>query len=289
MAQPALSRYIGRLETDLDTRLFERTSRRVELSPAGRLLLDEARDLVARAERIRTIARRSRDDGSLRVGIPGDLGSAVIAALIATLRERLPTLVLDLRPSGTVEQLRGLADGTLDAGVLRHPCPTRGLTLGPMLLQSVGVLLPVTSILARAREVHPADLAGRDLVAFPREDAPGAYDKLLTDCRGLGFVPPVVHRSPHPQFALGLVLAGAAVALAPRGEDAPGVVWRPLSGDPLAWQTSCAWREGERTPPKIPEFVTIATEVLRTAGAMTDFSPAAPRRVVLRPSSGFLA
>ncbi|GAA2605265.1 LysR substrate-binding domain-containing protein [Actinomadura fulvescens] len=291
MAQPPLSQRIQRLEKELGVRLFDRSSRRVELTAAGRLLLDEAREILTRVERVHSLAERARlgEIGTVRAGLPPDLGGAVVAALIAAFRERCPDLRLDLREIGTAEQVRALTEGALDVGVVRHPCDARDLGLGPMLSQQVGVLVPAGGRLAAAAELHLADLTGRELVVPPRDEAPGSYDELLAGCRRNGYDPPVVHEARHPQFALGLVLAGTAVGLSARTEDTAGVTWRPLIGAPLAWRTSCAWRSGTGDEHGIREFAAVATAVLRREAGMAPLAPAPARRVVPRPASGFLA
>ncbi|MFD0901308.1 LysR family transcriptional regulator [Actinomadura sediminis] len=299
MAQPPLSQRIQRLEKELGVRLFDRTSRKVELTAAGRLLLDDARDILSRVERVYDLAERARlgEIGTVRAGLPSDLGGPPVAALIAAFRERRPDLRLELREISTAEQIGALADGTLDAGVVRHPCDARDLELGPLLGQPVGVLLPAGAGLADAAEVHLSDLAGHDLVTFPRDEAPGAHDDLLAGCRRHGYAPPAVHEARHPQFALGLVLAGTAVALVPRTADpgggaGGGAVWRPLHGEPLTWRTSCAWRRtaDPEHARAIADFTAVATAVLRREAGMAPLDAVpAPARRVLRPSSGFLA
>ncbi|REE95893.1 LysR family transcriptional regulator [Thermomonospora umbrina] len=293
MAQPPLSQRIQRLEKELGLRLFDRSSRHVELTAPGRLLLDEARDLLTRVDRIHSLAARARLGavGAVRVGLPADLGGPVLAALIADFREHCPDLRLEPREIGTAEQCRALAEGTLDVGVLRHPADTRDFDLGPMLAQPLGALLPAGSPEARGGPLHPADLDGREIVLFPREDAPGAHDELLAACRRHGLDPAAVHEARNPQFALGLVLAGTAVALtAPIEEE--GVVWRPIAGDPLALRTSCAWPKGRRDPVlerAVERFTSIATRVLRRHAGMAPLERAVSRRVMARPASGFLS
>ena len=293
IAQPPLSQRIQRLEKELSVRLFDRSSRKVELTPPGRLLLAEAREILVRVERLYSVAERARlgEIGVVRAGLPSDLGGPIVAALIGAFRKHRPDLRLELRETGTAEQIRALADGALDAGIVRHPCDTRDLRLGPMLGQPVGVLLPMDSALAAAPEVHLADLAGQGLVVFPREEAPGAYDELLAMCRRHGFAPSAVHQARHSQFALGLVLAGTAVALVPRTEDAAGATWRPLLGEPLIWRTSCVWRHSRDAgqAQALADFTAVATAVLRREAAMTPLDAAPARRVVPRPASGFLA
>jgi DNA-binding transcriptional LysR family regulator len=292
MAQPPLSQRIRRLEREFGVRLFDRSSRKVELTAPGRLLLDEARDIIARVDRAYSVAERARrgEAGTVRAGLPSDLGGRVVAALIAAFRERRPDLRLDLRETGTAEQIRALADGALDAGVVRHPCDSRDLGLGPLLHQPLGVLLPAGAA-GPAEAVRLADLGDRDLVLPPREEAPGAHDVLLAICRRHGYAPAAVHEARHPQFALGLVLAGTAVALAPRTADTAGVTWRPLAGEPLGWRTSCVWRRA-RDPEHaraIADFTAVATAVLRTEAEMTPLDAIPARQVRPRPSSGFLA
>ncbi|RFU38449.1 LysR family transcriptional regulator [Actinomadura logoneensis] len=302
MAQPPLSQRIRRLEDELGVRLFDRTSRRVELTAAGRLLLPEARDVLGRVDRIRELAERSRSGevGLVRAGLPSDLGGDVVAALVAAFRDRRPDLRLTLSETGTAEQVRALADGSIDVAVLRHPCDTRGLSLGPMLAQPLGVLLAADDPLAALPEPPVDAFAGRDLVLFPREEAPGAHDDLLAACRRGGYEPPVVHQARHPQFALGLVLSGTAVALVPRPADIPatgggagqdgggGAVWRPLADGSPVLRTSCAWRRDAGDGP-VADFAAVTTDVLREVAAMRPLDAVPPRRVVLRPSSGFLA
>ncbi|WP_067457099.1 LysR family transcriptional regulator [Actinomadura macra] len=296
MAQPPLSQRIQRLESELGVRLFDRSSRKVELTAPGRLLLDEARDILTRVDRIYSVSERARLGAArtVRAGLPSDLGGPIVAALIAAFRDGRPDLRLELRETATAEQVRALAEGALDAGVVRHPCAARDLEYGPMLGQPVGVLLPDGAPLAAAAEVHLGDLGERDLVVPPREEAPGSHDELLAACRRHGYAPPAVHEARNAQFAVGLVLAGTAVALVPAGGAAgtAGVTWRPLAGEPLSLRTSCAWRapEGGLAPPDgVADFAAAATAVLRREAGMAPLDRAPIRRVVPRPSSGFLA
>ncbi|MFC7644885.1 LysR family transcriptional regulator [Streptosporangium lutulentum] len=241
MAQPPLSQRIRRLEEELGVRLFDRSSRHVRLTEPGRLLLAEAREIVARVDRLRDLAGRG-ENTVLRVGVPPDLGSSVIAALIAGFRERMP----EVRPAPSemwsADQVAALTGGTLDMGVVRHPVTAPGLSFGPVLVQRPGVVVAETDPLAALSSVHLADLAGQQLVLFPRE--PGLHEETLAECRRHGFVPDEVHEAQ----TLGLVLAGTAVAFGPR-VDLPGLSWRPLLGNPLAWRVSTAWRGRPGTLP----------------------------------------
>ncbi|WP_067180937.1 LysR substrate-binding domain-containing protein [Microtetraspora niveoalba] len=288
MAQPPLSQRVKRLEDELGVRLFDRTSRQVRLTDAGRLLLPEARDLVARAERIRELMARTvrGDTASLRAAVPPDLGASVLAALIARFRAGHPDVRLTPAEMGTSDQVDALLGGELDLGVLRHPVAASGLGFGPILVQHPGVLLREEDELAGLATVHLADLAGRELVLPPRALEPGLHDETLAGCRRYGFVPAEVRHAVHGQFTIGLVLAGSAVAFG-RSADVPGVAWRPLAGSPLVWRTSTAWR-GEPSE-HVAGFADLTTRVLREDAGMSD-EGASPRTwVAPRPATGFLS
>ncbi|GAA4062542.1 LysR family transcriptional regulator [Nonomuraea soli] len=275
MAQPPLSQRIKRLETELGTRLFDRSARQVRLTEAGRLLLGEAREIVARVDRLKELARTG-EGTVLKVGVPPDLAAAVIAELVAAFREDNPEVRLAPVELWTAEQVAALADGTIDAGLVRHPITAAGLGFGPALVQVPGVLLAEQDPLARFREVHLADLAGRDLL-MPPED--GLLAETLAECRRRGFVPAQLHHG----VGLGLVLAGAAVSFGAPAQ-VPGLAWRPLLGSPLAWRVSTAWRA---ETPMIAQFAAAAVRTLKGRAGMSDEGSAPARRVSGRP--GFLS
>ncbi|WP_157250436.1 LysR family transcriptional regulator [Nonomuraea typhae] len=276
MAQPPLSQRIKRLEEELGVRLFDRSARQVRLTEAGRLLLGEAREIVARVERLRELARHG-EGTALKVGVPPDLAPAVIAALVAGFRDSHPEVRLAPAEIWTADQVTALAGGTIDVGIVRHPVTAPGLTFGQMLIQEQGVLLADGDDLAARAEVHLADLAGRELLMPPKEGEPGMHAEMLAECRQRGYVPAVVHEG----SGLGLVMAGAAVAFGPR-LAAPGLVWRPLIGAPLACRISTAWRVGSEI---VAGFSAAAVRTLKESAGMAERSSAPARRVSRRPGA----
>ncbi|MFF3565033.1 LysR family transcriptional regulator [Streptomyces sp. NPDC002574] len=265
-AQPPVSQAVRGLEKELGTELFDRSRRRTALTAAGTVLLDEARELLAREDRLRAVARRAADGGlgTLRAGLPPGTSAAVISALLAACAADSPPLRVDLREATTGEQLRSLASGGLDVGLVHRPVDGAGLRFGPETAFDLGVVLPRTSPRARHAEVTLAELSGLDLLLFPRADAPGWYDRLLESCRAAGFVPGEVRHASSPEFLLALVAAGHGVAFdqghAARKE--PRVAWRPLAGRPLVRRIGGAWPVGPSAHPSAARFAELAAGVL---------------------------
>lgn len=293
MAQPPLSQRIQRLERHLGVRLFERTSRQVTITKAGTLLLDDARELLARSEALLATARRIRDgeSGLLRAALPPDIAGETVAALLAGFRQRHAGVELELRELTTAQQLDQLAAHDLDVGLIHHPCDVTGLELGPVLRREVGVLLPRGAPAAALDEVPLTALTGYDLVLFHRSAAPALHDDLLTTCARDGYTPAAVRHGQGASFVRGLLLSSHAVALSPKDAhpahaagEAPDIVWRPLAGAPLAWRHSVAWPKG-RGDAAVATFAQAVTDALRSTAAVTADAP--PRPLHLRPTAEY--
>ncbi|WP_133740692.1 LysR family transcriptional regulator [Actinorugispora endophytica] len=245
MAQPPLSQSIRRLEGELGVELFDRSRRRIQLTAAGLHLLDEARELLAREERLRAVMRGVRDGdvGTLRMGVPPETPAVALQALLAGIAERVPGLRVELDELTSAEQVRRLASAGLDVGLVYHPADADGLRFGPVARTPLGVVLARASPLARRRVVALSDLDGHDLVSFPRAAAPAWHDHVLGTCRAHGYAPGRVRDAGNLEFLLGLVLAGQGVAFAPEAaaRREPRVAWRPIEGEPLHHRISAAW------------------------------------------------
>ncbi|MDI6410175.1 LysR substrate-binding domain-containing protein [Streptomyces albus] len=289
MAQPPLSQRIQRLERELGVRLFERSSRRVTITKGGTLLLDEARRLLADAEALTATARRIQEghSGLLRAALPPDISGESVAAILDGFHTRSSGVELELHELSTAEQLARLASHALDVGLIHHPCDVSGLELGPVLRHELGVLLPHDAPAARLDSVPLTALSGYDLILFPRADAPAVHDDLLTTCARHGYTPAAVRHGQGASFTRGLLLSSRAVAFSPRGAHHardPDLIWRPLSGAPLARRHSAAWPKG-RGDAAVRAFADTVTDALgRTAAAGPDL-PTGPLH--LRPAAEY--
>lgn len=287
IAQPSLSQRIQRLERELGVTLFDRGPRGVTLTPAGRLLLADADEVLESTARLLGTASdlRTGRAGTLRAALPPDLGPAAVAALLTRFRVASPGTQLDVRELPVTAVTRELAQHTVDVAIVRHPCPAVGLAFGAVLHQPVGVLLAADSPHADRAELALADLTGRQLVLFPRATAPALYDEMLTTLARHGCTSAALVDQHHgSDVARALVLTGTAVALAPRTAPPPGTVWRPLVGTPLTWRTSTAWPAGAGGP-AVGLFAEAAQQALTDPGGLLAEPPNRP--LFPRPATEF--
>jgi DNA-binding transcriptional LysR family regulator len=233
MAQPPLSQQIRRLEEMLGTPLFERTTRGVTLTPAGALLRERAAATLARLaedlEQTRRIARG--EEGRLVIGFSGSVMFTELPGAIQQYRRTYPGVEVQLREMWTAEQLRALADGSIDVGLLRDGGRHPDLTITPLLREAFHAVLPSDHPLRRQRTLDPASLEGEPFVLFARRMGTLAFDRTLRCCLDAGFQPEIVQEAPQFPTLIRLVAAGLGVSLVPACVATvafPGAFYRPL-------------------------------------------------------------
>jgi DNA-binding transcriptional LysR family regulator len=250
MAQPPLSQSIKRLETALGFPLFVRTQRRVELTPAGHVFLNEARRTLQQADDSIRMARRaaSEDLAEITVTFTSAALYRVLPAALRAHRERFPMVEVRLDERSTDAQLQGLLEGTVDVGFVTPPLKTEsGLEVEVIDRDRFCLAVPRTSRLATGKPVGLAELSHESFVLFPHVQGPSLHSQLMSACRKAGFVPRVRQEARQMHTILSLVAADMGVAFVPEGAHSmrvEGVAMVPLEGmpDDLTWDLAMVWK-----------------------------------------------
>ncbi|AJO76160.1 LysR family transcriptional regulator [Pseudomonas sp. MRSN 12121] len=256
ISQPPLSQQIQVLEQEVGARLFERTNRRVELSEAGRLFLDEARQVLAQVDKAADVARRAQrgELGELKIGFTSSapFNSSIPQAIFA-FRQRFPEVRLKLREMSSTQVAEALLDESIQVGIMRPlPLPD-SLSVVELLREPLVAVLGSKHPLVAGSEagLQLATLAHEPFVFFPRSYGSGLYAQLLTLARDVGFTPHFAQEAGEAMTIIGLVAAGLGISVLPASYQRmriDGVVYRPLL-DPEA--VSAVWlaqRTDQRSP-----------------------------------------
>ncbi|WP_030440777.1 LysR family transcriptional regulator [Actinoplanes subtropicus] len=254
MAQPPLSRAIRDLERQLGVRLFERTTRQVSLTPAGEVLLRDARTAL---DAISAAGRRAQQAGrvtpALRLALKADYDAGLLPEILSAYQSEAAALPVEVRLGGRGEQIPPLHDGRADIAMLPLPFETQGLDVETMLTEPRVVALAANDPLAAYTSLRLADLRGRRL-----PDGTAAE-------RG-GLVPPPPGWKPSGMdiaqiftlIALGSIVFYVPASLASR-QPRPDIAYRPVAE--LAPSTlMLAWPQATRSP-AVAAFVRVATAV----------------------------
>jgi DNA-binding transcriptional LysR family regulator len=265
MAQPPLSVAIRQLETELGTDLFERSSREVRLTEAGRVLLDGARRTLAEADRAVTSARRAGagELGALRVGFSWSARFETLPAIGRALRQQHPDVELLTEEMWNARVTDALRAGTIDVALSLCPEISGELAYEPIRAEPVVALLAAAHPLAGERAVALGSLAEEAFVLFPRELAPRLYDTLVGLCRHAGFEPTLRKESFHTDWDLRVLADVPVVTVVPQSVARflpRGVVAVPVSEPGELLETSVVTRAGD-TSPTVAAFLEVAREV----------------------------
>jgi DNA-binding transcriptional LysR family regulator len=266
IAQPSLSHQIKQLETAVQTALLRRTKRRVELTEAGRVFFEEARDIIARADRAAMIARRTGHgaEGRLRIGVGYCMDQSRISEAASRFNERFPAVRVELQTIAVPVQFTALRDRTLDVGFVRPPVAEPVLASEMLMREPLFAALPATHRLAARHGIPLSALANEPFILPSRGAVPVYHDIVLKACRDAGFVPHSPHEADQLQMVLAMVTGRSGVALVPafaRRLRPPGVAFVSVAPPPLHVDLALAWRRDD-TSPMVPEFITLARQFL---------------------------
>ena len=262
IAQPPLSLQIQRLEAELGVPLFERTSRRVELTAAGHRLLKEGKRLLDDFASATDAARRAArgETGSIAVAFAASVMFLSLPRIIRRFREDFPHVRLELRELSTGMQIEALRAGDLDIGFLREPPPDEAFATETVMRERLVLALSKRHELASRKRVRLADVANEDFVLFPQDLSPGLHAHVFAMCAEAGVHPRVVQTSRELYTTISLVEAGVGVTIIPESVQKMG--WRgvryfPVRSPFAITRIDAAWRPDSRNP-IIPSFVAIA-------------------------------
>lgn len=234
LSQSALSRQIQQLEAELGVALFERSGRRVALTPAGRILASHARRVMDEIREARLALAEL--DGCLQGGISISCfdGASVylIPNILASLHSSHSGIAVSVATHNTKDALRAVRDGTVDAAMVVLPVPLDGLQVLPLFREELVLVLPAHHPLRSLRRVPIKSLRDEPLITARK----GQNTRLLTD-RALsqeGCTPMVIFELESVHARKDAVRAGIGVAILgkmsvlrpPRGA---GLITRPLS------------------------------------------------------------
>ncbi|WP_028921285.1 LysR family transcriptional regulator [Pseudonocardia acaciae] len=236
MSQPPLSRQVRNLEREVGARLLDRTPRGVELTPAGRVFLAEARRLLALAEAAPDTARLVADGrvGTVRIGFTAASGFGVLGRILNHVEAALPGVELVLREMVSSAQFEDLHSGRLDLALARPPFDAG--EFDSRLVHSEPLVLAAPADHALAADPAPipvAELNGTTLLVYAPGQARYFADLVARVLAGVRYSP--AHQLTQIHTMLALVAAGRGLALVPASATRlhpDGVRFRPLADPP---------------------------------------------------------
>ena len=254
IAQPPLSQQIRQLERELAVTLFVRSTRKVELTPAGQAYLKRVVAILEAVDEAGAQAQRIAEgvEGHLAIGCVGSATYSLLPRLVRALREELPGVDVSVRGEMLAPtQITALLTGEIDLALLRPPIEQSGVLVETVRRDRLLAALPEGHPLAMRDELRVNDLRDEEFVAHAGHGRSVMNSVLTAMCADAGFVPRVRHEVEETSTLVTLVSAGLGVAIVPEPTaalDIAGVCYRPLAPDTLGVDLAAARAEKANSP-----------------------------------------
>src|SRR5215468_5981364 len=280
LSQPPLSQQIQALEASLGTRLFYRTSRRVELTPAGAALLARAwaiqQQIKSAEEEVRSVGAGLV--GTLDIGATGSVLRGRLADLLAAYRREAPSVRMTVHEQAPSLQIAALLEGTTNISLIRSISAEHGLASELAWKEEVVVAMPRNHPLARRKRIALSDLAAEDHVVLQPESSDFAHN-IQKCCIDAGFLPRVSQQVVDAQSVPSLIAAGFGVSLVPQSIarfTTDEIAFRPIRPAPPSADVFLVYRKDEMSM-VVHNFLALARHMLGRDRGLAP-ATASPRR-----------
>lgn len=253
VSQAPLSQQIRQLEERLGVRLFDRTTRSVTLTPAGRVLFEKAQRILGVLEEgIReTQAAGGLTSGRLRIAAVYVGLYTFMSNAMREFSQRNPSVQIDMQIHTTEEQLSLLKERKIDVAFVRPPRTTSGIAYREIYREGFVAVLPAESPLAAKDTLEVEDLREENFVTYSSIVGVSYQDVVLRHCRKAGFNPKIVQEVSHTMTVVAMASAGIGVGIVPAWvvmTPLENVVYRHLPKLPRAVSLVVAWRDDSMNP-----------------------------------------
>jgi DNA-binding transcriptional LysR family regulator len=250
IAQPSLTRRVAALERSLGTRLFHRTSRKMELTKAGRLFVMESTLSLEHADRAWNLARHQGqlESGPIRLGYSPYIHSAFLPYLFRQSFAAEGPLGVVLESASTREGVNRVLRGQLHAALGIHPIDDEDLWVRPVGAEGFSVCIPRNHPLARKANLTVRELDRERVFWVSPSMHPGFYGNVIKYFQSVG-IDPTLEEVGGQAHALESAAQGFGLALLPRSATRvshSGVVFKSLSDRYLVIETILFMRRDQR-------------------------------------------
>lgn len=275
ISQPPLTRQIRMLEEKVGAELFVRSARGMELTQAGALFLEDARNILTIAAHAREKAQEAALGklGLLNVAIFGTCIYTTVPKILRIFTQQHPNVRVVLHSMSKDEQIDALLQKRIHIGfnrLLRHHEMLKNRFI---IKERLYLAVHDSHPLCGQKSVSFMELSRHPLILYPTSGRPNFFDRVMELCAKRGFIPEVVEEVDDPVLGLVLASSGACMALAPSSIlsiKPPGVSYIPIHDEPNAYvDLSCTFRRDDSSP-VLHEFLQAIQTFRRQESAADD-------------------
>ncbi|GGD64315.1 LysR family transcriptional regulator [Paenibacillus nasutitermitis] len=248
LSQPTLSKMVKNLEDELGLVLLDRSTRRVVLTEAGRVVQAHAQTVINASQQLlaAVLDLKEMRQGQFTLGLPPVIGASFFPKVIAEFHQIHPDITIQIVEEGgkRIEQL--LLEGEIDLGVVVLPVDEVVFEVVPIVKRHLNLVVPLEHPLSNRRKVRLAELKEEPFILFRQEF--NLHDRVKEACIGEGFEPRVAYESSQWDFIYELICANQGISLLPETicaklDPAKVRVIRQIEPG-IHWDLAIIWKKG---------------------------------------------
>jgi DNA-binding transcriptional LysR family regulator len=272
VAQPALGRQVRDLEDEIGVHLLKRSTRGVALTAAGKLFMEEARQLLKHAadsmEKVHAQARGQF--GELHIGYTPSVSIEVLPPALTLFQKAVPSVNVLLHDLSTQNSAKGLLNGMLDLALIPEAVVLQvaGIQYESLLKYAYCVALPKGHRLARLKSIPLQKVAAEPLIGLRRRDYPGYYQLRDRVFGPLAVKPRIAVECDSGNSVITAIQTGRGIALVPqvyKQVTGKRLLYRPLTGTTEVFSVGIARAKAGELTPAGETFCEVLREVSKEA------------------------
>ncbi|WP_163710004.1 LysR family transcriptional regulator [Mangrovibacterium lignilyticum] len=253
ISQPGLTRQIKQMEELYGVKLFERSKRHVELTPAGQFLKHEVDFIFNHLDMVQHHLESISmgKEAELRIGFIGSAAQKVIPDLLLDLKHKFPDIQAVLEETSNSQQLEMLLNHKIDLGFVRMPNVPAGIQKLKISDESFAVILPESHAINCDNFESLEQLKEEQFILFSSEYSSFYYDLIMSIFEDHHFQPKVLHKSVNALTIFKLVEEGIGLAIVPSSlKEGYDLKIKQVPLDHLTQRTGlyAVWKENNRNP-----------------------------------------
>lgn len=266
ITQPTISKTIKNIEEELGIILFDRSSKKIELTDAGKIMFEQGQHIVNSFQNLSSELHdlQNLKKGHIRIGLPPMIGSSFFPEVIGLFHQEYPDISIRIFEDGAKKVELDVESGLLDIGVTVLPTDDELFHSFSFVQENLMLLVHPTHAFAGRDSVSLSELENELFVLF-REDF-ALHDRIITECVRLGFQPHVVYESSQWDLISGMVAANLGIALLPETisheVDQTRINVVPLIHPAIPWQLGMIWRKERYQSFATQEWIQFTQKIL---------------------------
>jgi len=240
LSQPSLSKIVKKLEEELQVQLFDRSTRHLKLTDAGRIVYQQGRKALAPLNELNILLDelRNLESGEIRIGIPPLIGTLFFPDIARKFHAKYPKIKLHLVELGAKRIATILEDSQIDLGIIVLPADEEIFNVFPYITDEFVLYIYDEHPLSNRKSVLLSELKEEKFIIFSEDFT--LHDFVLKACNEVGFDPIVSYESSQWDLIIELVSSKMGIALLPKSifymQNHSNIKIIPLEEPTLLWK-----------------------------------------------------